>query len=59
MQRPSSIGVPHLCCLPEHMAVQLKLDRIGQREIQTAEGRSHVVDYVGPVRVELCWGGPA
>jgi clan AA aspartic protease len=45
-------GALHLC-LPEHMAVQLKLDRIGQREIQTADGRSHIVDYVGPVRVEL------
>ena len=45
-------GATHLC-IPEHVALQLQLERLSPREIKTADGRSHLVPYVGPVRVEM------
>jgi clan AA aspartic protease len=45
-------GALHLC-IPEHVAVQLQLRPIEQREVQTADGKSHLVDYVGPIRISL------
>ncbi len=38
-------------CVPEHVAVQLTLTAIEQREVATADGKRHVVGYVGPVAV--------
>ncbi|MDK9722575.1 MAG: clan AA aspartic protease [Rhodospirillales bacterium] len=40
-------------CIPEHVATQLQLSHLQKREVQTADGKSHVVDYVGPVRISL------
>src|SRR6266550_617579 len=40
-------------CVPEHVAVQLQLPSIEQREVVTADGKSHVVWYVGPVQVRF------
>lgn len=40
-------------CIPEHVAVQLKLDQIETREVRTADDRSQVVPYVGPVAVRF------
>jgi len=40
-------------CIPKHLAIQLKLETVEQREITTADGAKHLVDYVGPVRVEM------
>lgn len=45
-------GALHLC-IPEHVAFQLQLKPLEQREVQTADGKSHLVDYVGPVRIAL------
>lgn len=45
-------GALHLC-IPEHMAVQLQLNPLKQREVQTADGRSHLVDYVGPIKISM------
>lgn len=45
-------GGLHLC-IPEHVALQLQLLRMQSREVQTADGKSHLVDYVGPVKVSL------
>ena len=42
-------------CIPRHVAIQLKLDAIEQREVTYADGRKEAVDYVGPVKVE-CFG---
>lgn len=38
-------GTLHLC-IPEHVALQLQLKTRKQRELQTADGKSHMVDYV-------------
>jgi len=40
-------------CIPKHVAIQLKLDAIEQREVTFADGRKEAVDYVGPVKVEV------
>ncbi len=45
-------GALHLC-IPEHLAVQLQLGHLKQREVQTADGKSHLIDYVGPVKLSL------
>jgi len=40
-------------CIPEHVAVQLELTEIEQREVRTADERSHVVPYVGPIQIRF------
>ena len=40
-------------CIPQHVANQLKLRPVEQREVTVADGRKEVVDYVGPVTVEV------
>jgi clan AA aspartic protease len=40
-------------CVPEHIAIQLKLVEIEKREVTTADGRNIVVPYVGPVQVNF------
>ena len=42
----------HLC-IPEHVAVQLQLNSLKRREVQTADGKSHLVDYVAPIRISM------
>ena len=48
-------------CIPQHVAVQLNLDVLEQREVTTAEGAKHRCDYVGPVQIRFgnrsCFGG--
>lgn len=43
-------GALHLC-LPEHVAVQLKLPTLQEREVSRADGKVHRCPYVGPVEV--------
>ncbi len=38
-------------CIPEHLALQLGLKTDRVREVTTADGRKHVVPYVGPIEV--------
>lgn len=40
-----------LLCIPEHVATQLKLPTLQEREVSTADGQTHVCPYVGPVEV--------
>jgi len=40
-------------CIPEHVAVQLRLEEIEKREVTTADERSHVVPYVGPIQIRF------
>jgi clan AA aspartic protease len=40
-------------CIPEHVALQLGLETVETREITTADEKSHVVPYVGPVRIRF------
>ncbi len=45
-------GAVHLC-IPEHVALQLQLRELEQREVVTADGRRQLCAYVGPVSVEF------
>lgn len=45
-------GALHLC-IPEHIAMQLQLSPLKQREVQTTDGKSHLIDYVGPIKISL------
>ena len=40
-----------MMCLPEHIALQLQLKEIEQREVTVADGRRKLVPYAGPLRV--------
>lgn len=40
-------------CVPEHVAVQLRLEELEEREVTTADGKHILVSYVGPVRVRF------
>ena len=42
-----------MLCMPEHVALQLKLETESMREVSVADGRSKNVPYVGPVRVSF------
>lgn len=45
-------GALHLC-IPEHVAMQLQLNPLKQREVQTADGKLHLIDYVGPIKISM------
>ena len=42
-----------LLCIPEHIALQLQLSHKRPREVRTADGKSHFVPYVSPVKLSL------
>ena len=48
-------------CIPEHVAVQLRLEAETMREVSLADGCSASVPYVGPIKVSfgnrLCYVG--
>ncbi len=45
-------GAVHLC-LPEHIAIQLDLKELEQREVTLANGHRITVPYCGPVEVRF------
>jgi len=42
-----------MLCIPQHIALQLKLDELEKREGKTADGKSHLVPYVGPLKIQF------
>ena len=42
-----------MLCIPEHIKVQLQLEEFEKREVTTADGRTSLVPYVGPVMVKF------
>ncbi|ESQ08069.1 MAG: clan AA aspartic protease [Thiohalocapsa sp. PB-PSB1] len=42
-----------MLCIPEHVALQLKLETESMREVFVADGRKKNVPYVGPIRVSF------
>jgi clan AA aspartic protease len=42
-----------MLCIPEHVAIQLKLKTESEREVSVADGRKMNVPYVGPIRVSF------
>ncbi len=50
-----------MLCIPQHVAVQLRLETESEREVGVADGRKLTVPYVGPIRVafdgRICFVG--
>ncbi len=42
-----------MICIPEHLALQLRLEQQSEREVTVADGRSMTMPYVGPGRWRL------
>lgn len=42
-----------MLCIPEVVALQLGLEELEKRPVTIANGSSHLVPYVGPVRVDF------
>jgi clan AA aspartic protease len=42
-----------MLCIPEHVKVQLSLEEAEKREVTTADGKRHLVSYVGPVQIRF------
>jgi clan AA aspartic protease len=40
-----------LLCVPEAIKIQLALETITTREVTTADGKKHLVPYVGPIQL--------
>ncbi len=45
-------GALHLC-IPEHVALQLDLEELYKREVTTADGKTHLCAYVGPIELKF------
>lgn len=45
-------GALHLC-VPEHVALQLKLTELERREVTLADGTRRLIAYVGPIEVRF------
>ncbi len=42
-----------MLCIPESVAIQLNLEELDKRPVTIADGSTHNVPYVGPVRVDF------
>lgn len=45
-------GALHLC-IPKHLALQLKLTYLEEREVTLADGSRQLIPYAGPVKVNF------
>ena len=45
-------GALHLC-IPKHLALQLKLTSLEEREVTLADGSRQLIPYAGPVKVKF------
>jgi clan AA aspartic protease len=42
-----------MLCIPQSVAFQLELEELDKRPVTIADGSSHQVPYVGPIRVDF------
>ena len=42
-----------LLCIPQHVALQLQFEELEKREVTLADGKRHLVPYVGPLQVQF------
>ena len=43
-------GSVHLC-VPEHVAIQLRLEEYDRKEVTIADGSKRIVPYMGPIQI--------
>ena len=51
-QALADTGAVHLC-IPEHVALQLRLEEYDRKEVVIADGSRRVVPYMGPLEVRF------
>jgi clan AA aspartic protease len=51
LSNPKEAGLAFMLCIPEHVAIQLKLTELEKREVTLADNRKQVCSYVGPVMI--------
>lgn len=42
-----------MLCIPEHIAVQLRLEELEKREVTTADEKRHLVSHVAPILIRF------
>ncbi len=42
-----------MLCIPQSVAFQLELEEVDKRPVTIADGSSHIVPYVGPIRIDF------
>lgn len=42
-----------MLCIPQSIAFQLELEELDKRPVTIADGTSHTVPYVGPIRIDF------
>jgi clan AA aspartic protease len=45
-------GAVHMC-IPQHVAIQLRLEQHDQKEVTIADGSKRLVPYVGPIEIRF------
>ncbi len=45
-------GAVHMC-IPQHVAIQLRLDQYDHKEVTIADGSKRLVPYVGPIEIRF------
>ncbi|HEX3359004.1 MAG TPA: clan AA aspartic protease, partial [Tepidisphaeraceae bacterium] len=45
-------GAVHMC-IPQHIAIQLRLEQYDQKEVTIADGTKRLVPYVGPIEIHF------
>jgi clan AA aspartic protease len=45
-------GAVHMC-IPQHIAIQLRLEQYDQKEVSVADGSKRLVPYVGPLEIRF------
>jgi clan AA aspartic protease len=45
-------GSVHLC-VPEHVAIQLRLEEYDRKEVTIADGSKRIVPYMGPIQIKF------
>ncbi len=45
-------GSVHMC-IPEHVAIQLRLEKYDKKEVSIADGSKRMVPYIGPLEIRF------
>jgi clan AA aspartic protease len=52
VQALADTGAVHLC-IPQHIAIQLRLEQYDQKEVTVADGSKRLVPYMGPIEIRF------
>jgi clan AA aspartic protease len=52
VEATADTGAVHMC-IPQHVAIQLRLEQYDQKEVTIADGSRRIVPYVGPIEIRF------